>query len=133
MAPIGLLAVRRAAKTALASAVSHGTIGRRDIVLLGDFHELAAIEPKDTMAFFGSSDVTRFNLSTEAEPAARNVADAKVLDLVGNFVRSSDCKEIILAIPWWDAERMEFVRESVKTLPTIISPSIGPMPGWLMA
>jgi Undecaprenyl-phosphate glucose phosphotransferase len=120
VAPIGLLAVRRATKTALASAVSHGTIGRRDIVLLGDSHELAAIEPKDTMAFFGSSDVTRFNLSTEAEPATRNVADAKVLDLVGTFVRSSDCKEIILAIPWADAERMELVRESIKTLPVAV-------------
>src|SRR5262245_6819000 len=63
VAPVGLLAVRKVTKTALASAVGRGAIGRRDIVLIGDFHELAAIEPKDTLAFFGSSDVTRFNLS----------------------------------------------------------------------
>jgi len=120
VAPVGLLVVRKSTKLALASAVSRGAIGRRDIVLIGDFHELAAIEPKDSLAFFGSSDVTRFNLSMEAEPEARNAADARVLDMVGDFVRWNDCKEIILAIPWADAERMELVRESVKTLPVAL-------------
>ena len=120
VAPVGLLAVRKATKSALASAVSRGTIGRRDIVLIGDFHELAAIEPKDSLAIFGSSDVTRFNLSMEAEPETRNAADARVLEMVADFVRLNDCKEIILAIPWADAERMELVRESVKTLPVAL-------------
>ena len=120
VAPVGLLAVRKATKTALASAVSQGTIGRRDIVLVGDFHELAAIEPTDTLAFFGSAEVTRFSLSMEADAQVRHAADAKVVDLVADFVRRNDCKEIILAIAWADAERMEFVRESVKTLPVAV-------------
>ena len=75
VAPIGLLAVRKTTKSVLAAAVSRGTVGRRDIVLLGDFHELAAIEPNDTLAFFGSSDVTRFNLSVDLDPADREAAD----------------------------------------------------------
>jgi Undecaprenyl-phosphate glucose phosphotransferase len=120
VAPVGLLAVRKATKTALASAVSQGTIGRRDIVLVGDFHELAAIEPTDTLAFSGSAEVTRFSFSLEADAQARNAADAKVVDLVADFVRRNDCKEIILAIPWADAERMEFVREGVKMLPVAV-------------
>src|ERR1700754_3928506 len=37
VAPAGLLAVRKATKVVLASAVSQGTIGRRDIVMIGDF------------------------------------------------------------------------------------------------
>jgi Undecaprenyl-phosphate glucose phosphotransferase len=119
VAPVGLLAVRKFTKMSLASALSRGAIGRRDIVLVGDFHELAAIEPKDTLAFFGSSDVTRFNLSTEADPKARHAADVKVIDLVAEFVRRNDCKEVILAIPW-GAERMEFVRESFKALPVAV-------------
>ena len=44
------------------SAVSRGAIGRRDIVMIGDFHELAAIEATDALAFFGSAEVTRFTL-----------------------------------------------------------------------
>src|SRR5215218_5813165 len=45
VAPVGLLAVRKATKVALAAAVSRGVIGRRDIVLIGDFDEIAALEP----------------------------------------------------------------------------------------
>jgi len=120
VAPAGLLTVRRVTKLALANAVSAGTIGRRDIVLIGDFHELAAIEPKDALAFFGSSDVTRFNFSLETDADARNTADAKVLELVADFVRRLDCKEVILAIPWSDAERMEFVRDHLKNLPVAV-------------
>lgn len=120
VAPVGLLAVRKATKSALASAVSRGTVGRRDIVLLGDPHELSAIEADDTLAFFGSSDVTRFNLSAEAEADARNAADAKVIGLVADFVRRNDCREIVLAIPWGDAQRMAFIREGMKTLPVAL-------------
>jgi len=120
VAPVGLLAVRKATKTALASAVSRGTVSRRDIVLIGDVRELAAIEPKDTLAFFGSSDVTRFNLSPGADVEARNAVDSKVLDLVAEFVRLNDFKEIILAMPWGDAERMEFVRKRLKALPVAV-------------
>src|SRR5262249_44733035 len=85
-----------------------------------DFHELTAIEPKDTLAFFGSSDVTRFNLSLDTDGDTRNAADAKVLDLVSDFVRRLDCKEVILAINWGDTERMEFVREYLKNLPVAV-------------
>src|SRR6476469_3245505 len=45
VAPVGLLAVRKATKVALAAAVSRGVIGRRDIVLIGDLQEIAALEP----------------------------------------------------------------------------------------
>lgn len=120
VAPIGLLAVRKATKSALAMAVSRGAVGRRDIVLLGDFHELAAIEPKDTLAFFGSSDVTRFNLSAEAESTDREAADVKIIHRVADFVRRNDCREIVLAIPWDDAHRMDFIRENLKTLPVAL-------------
>jgi Undecaprenyl-phosphate glucose phosphotransferase len=120
VAPAGLLAVRRTTKSLLASAVSRGTIGRRDIVVIGDFHELAAIETKDTLAFFGSAEVTRFNLSMDSDAQARNEADTKVIGLAADFVRRNDCKEVILAMPWADAERMEFVRDAVKTLPVAV-------------
>ena len=119
-APMGLLAVRKGTKVVLASAVSQGTIGRRDIVMIGDFHELAAIEATDTLAFFGSAEVTRFNLSMETDTQARNDADVKVIDLAADFVRRNDCKEVILAMPWVEAERMEFVREGLKTLPVAV-------------
>ena len=54
LAPVGLLGVRKLTKFALAAAVSRGAIGRRDTVLIGDFNEMAALEPQDLLAFFGA-------------------------------------------------------------------------------
>ena len=64
VAPVGLLTVRKATKVVLEAAVSRGAIGRRDIVLIGDVNEIAALEPRDLMAFFGASEVSRFTLSS---------------------------------------------------------------------
>lgn len=116
IAPIGLLSARKLTKVALASAVSRGAIGRRDVVMIGDFFEMAALEPRDLLAFFGATEIKRFTLSQEDDPA-RTSADARIINSVSNFVRSNNCREILLALPWGDAGRLEFVREQIKTLP----------------
>jgi undecaprenyl-phosphate galactose phosphotransferase/putative colanic acid biosynthesis UDP-glucose lipid carrier transferase len=117
LAPVGLLGVRKLTKIALARAVARGAIGRRDIVLIGDFHEIAALEPRDLMAFFGAADVNRFTLSRDDDPLARATADLRIINSVANFVRAQNCREILLALPWGDAGRMEFIRDHIKTLP----------------
>jgi Undecaprenyl-phosphate glucose phosphotransferase len=117
LAPVGLLGVRKLTKIALSAAVSRGAIGRRDVVLVGDFNELAALETQDLLAFFGSAEVNSFTLSQEDDPLTRASADVRVINSVANFVRRHDCREILLALPWGDAGRMEFVRDHIKTLP----------------
>jgi Undecaprenyl-phosphate glucose phosphotransferase len=117
LAPVGLLAVRKFSKVSLVSAVSRGTIGRRDIVLIGDFNEMVALEPQDLLALFGAAEVNRFTLSREDDALVRASSDVRVLNSVADFVRSQDCREILLAIPWSDAGRMEFVRDHIKVLP----------------
>jgi Undecaprenyl-phosphate glucose phosphotransferase len=117
LAPVGLLGVRKLAKVFLAVAVARKAIGRRDIVLVGDFHEMAALEPQDLLAFFGASEVNRFTLSREDDPLVRASADVGIINAVANFVRRHDCREILLALPWGDAGRMEFVRDQIKALP----------------
>jgi undecaprenyl-phosphate galactose phosphotransferase/putative colanic acid biosynthesis UDP-glucose lipid carrier transferase len=117
IAPVGLLGVRKLSKIALASAVSRGAIGRRDIVLIGDLDEIAALEPQDLLAFFGAAEVNRFTLSREDDPLVRASIDIRVIDSVAKFVRLHNCREILLALPWGDVGRMEFVRDQIKTLP----------------
>lgn len=117
LAPAGLLGVRKLTKITLAAAVSRGTIGRRDTVLIGDFHEIAALEPRDLLAFFGAAEVNRFTLSREDDPVIRASTDIRIINSVANFVRLHNCREILLALPWGDAGRMEFVRDHIKTLP----------------
>ncbi|SHG99746.1 undecaprenyl-phosphate glucose phosphotransferase [Bradyrhizobium erythrophlei] len=120
IAPIGLLGVRKFTKTALAAAVSHGAIGRRDAVLIGEFNELAGLGPQSLLALFGSAEVNRFVLSREDDASARTAADARIIDSVANFVRRHDCREILLALSWGDECRLEFIRDRVKTLPVAV-------------
>src|SRR5437899_12966529 len=68
LAPLGLLGVRKLTKIALAAAISKGAIGRRDIVMIGDFTEIANLECRDLLAFFGAGEVNRFTLSREVDP-----------------------------------------------------------------
>jgi Undecaprenyl-phosphate glucose phosphotransferase len=117
LAPVGLLGVRKLTKITLAAAVSRGAIGRRDIVLIGDFNEVAALEPQDLLAFFGAAEVNQFTLSREDDPLIRASADVRVINSVANFIRLHNCREILLALPWGDAGRLEFVRDQIKTLP----------------
>src|SRR3954451_7794575 len=115
--PIGLLAVRKATKTNLASAVAKGGIRRRDAVLVGDQRELLALAPRDRLALFGATDVKEFLLSSEPDCEKRLAADEGVFGQVGAFVRRNNCREVLLVLPWNDDARIEFAREKVKNLP----------------
>jgi Undecaprenyl-phosphate glucose phosphotransferase len=117
LAPVGLLAARKLTKVALASAVSRGAVGRRDIVLLGDIDEITALEPHDLLAFFGAAEVDRFTLSQDEDPLVRVSTDIRVINSVANFIRVNNCREILLAVPWGDVGRLEFIREHIKALP----------------
>jgi Undecaprenyl-phosphate glucose phosphotransferase len=116
-ASIGLVGTRKLAKLALAEAISRGTIGRRDAVLVGDFKEIAALERQDLLALFGAAEINRFVLSGGDDASERSLADRRIIGTVANFVRHNDCREILLALPWDDAARIEFVREQIKALP----------------
>jgi Undecaprenyl-phosphate glucose phosphotransferase len=115
-APLGLLGVRKITKLSLAEAVSRGAIGRRDAILIGEFDEIAALGPQDLLAFSGTAEINRFILSREDDPSARSSADNRTIDSAANFVRRNNCREILLALPWDDTHRIEFVREQIKTL-----------------
>lgn len=115
-APVGLLAVRKLTKTVLVKAVSQGAIGRSDVVLLGDAEQLRALEPMDLVAFFGASEISRFALDLVPDIAS----DTATIDAVAGFVRRNNCREIVLVLRWADEERIEFVRDQLKTLPVAV-------------
>jgi undecaprenyl-phosphate galactose phosphotransferase/putative colanic acid biosynthesis UDP-glucose lipid carrier transferase len=117
VAPIGLLAERKFAKFLMKMAVARGAVGRRDVVLFGDARELELLGPSDALSFFGASEVHRFVLSTDQDVAARRSKDDKTFEVVAGFIRSRGAIEILLALSWNDADRIEFVRDCIKTLP----------------
>lgn len=120
LAPVGLLGVRKISKIVLKRAVAQGVIGRRDIVLIGDPFELSVLEPRDLLAFFGAGDVNRFILGKEVDPLERESNDIRVVNSVANFVRERNAREILLAVPWSDAARIDFIREHIKILPVSV-------------
>ena len=115
--PLGLLSIRKMTKIALADAVSRGAIGSRDAVLVGDVEEISSLESRDLLAFFGASEVNRFLLSQDGDRSERLSVDSRIMLSVANFVRVNNCREIVLALPWGDTERIEFIKEQIKTLP----------------
>jgi Undecaprenyl-phosphate glucose phosphotransferase len=120
VAPVGLLGVRKIFKIALTEALARGAIGRRDAVMIGDLDEITSLEPQNLLSFFGAADIKRFLLSQEDDRSDRLSADRQVIKSVTNFVRLTNCQEILLALPWGDTDRIEFVREQVRTLPVAL-------------
>ena len=117
LAPVGLVLVRKLSKTLLRMAAANGSIGRRDIIIIGDFNELAALAPADLLGFFGAEEPNRFVLSRDDDPVSRSANDVRVLNSAANYVRDENTREVLLALPWGDAGRLEFVKEHIKALP----------------
>lgn len=115
--PIGLLAARKISKLALAEALSRGAFGRGDSVLVGDSNEMMALESKDFLAFCGTTRVSRFTLSQQDDPLGTLEADSRTMNSVAKYVRRHNCREVLLALPWDNAERIEFFRDRLKSLP----------------
>ena len=115
--PVILLGARKFTKVVLADAISSGLIGRRDAVLIGETSEIKAFRPQDLLALCGATDVKCFALGQEDDPMARAATDSRVIALLTDFVRRHDCREVLLALPWNDPDRIESIRDRLKVLP----------------
>ena len=116
-APVGLLAGRKLEKHYLRLAVARGAIGRRNSVLLGDGIEIASLENWDLLTLFGTGEVNRFVLATATEDLLQQSNDVKTLNAAAEFIREHNASEILLALPWHDTPRIDFIREQLKLLP----------------
>jgi len=120
LAAVGLPVVRKLGKVAIPAAVSRGAVGRRDIVLVGDVDEISALGPHDRLSLFGAAEIKNFALGHEENLAERSETDGRVMSAAADFVRRHNCREIVLALPWADNDRIEFVRERLKTVPVAV-------------
>jgi Undecaprenyl-phosphate glucose phosphotransferase len=120
IAAVGLIGGRRLAKNIISSAIDRGVLGRRFCVLVGDPAELAALEGRDMLPYFGSGAVDRFSLTEISDPTERQKSDETILQAVTNFARMHNSSEILLALPWHDMARIGFIRSQLKMLPASI-------------
>jgi undecaprenyl-phosphate galactose phosphotransferase/putative colanic acid biosynthesis UDP-glucose lipid carrier transferase len=117
LSPVALLVARKTVKIALARAVAQGAIGGHNIVLIGDANEMAALKKDDLLAICGAPEVNRFTLSRDDDALTRSAKDVRVIGAAATFVRRHDCRQILVALPWRDAGRIELVKDQIKTLP----------------
>jgi Undecaprenyl-phosphate glucose phosphotransferase len=120
LVPIALLAARKATKATLAQAIARGIIGRHDTVLIGDRSEIAALGRGELLALCGAAEVGRFALSQAEDESGRFSKDVRAINAAANFVRHHNCRQVLIALPWSDAGRIEFVRDQIKTLPVAV-------------
>lgn len=114
---LALVSLRAAVKLALASPASRRAIGRRRTVVLGVVDEMEGRD--ELLSYFGSAEVKRFAFGT-AGSSSTDEDDVNTIRSVADFIRSKGCNEILLALPWTDAQRIEFVRCQVKALPIAV-------------
>jgi Undecaprenyl-phosphate glucose phosphotransferase len=69
------------------------------------------------LALFGASEVARFTLTDALAPELRRSEDIATFNAVASFVRENNTSEILLAVPWHDTARIDFLREQLKFLP----------------
>ena len=119
-APIALLTGRKLQKQLVQIAVARGAIGRRNMVLIGDQIELGSLTGPDLLAMLGAGEVSRFPLVEADDPIRQQSDDFKTLKSVASFVRANNSSEILLAVPWKDTGRIDFLREQVKLLPVSV-------------
>lgn len=120
LAPAGLLAGRKLQKQLVQISVARGAIGRRTMVLIGDAAELATLDGQDLVAMLGANEVSRFSLTHADDPIVQQASDTKVLKSISSYVRENNPSEILLAVPWKDSVRIDFLREQVKVLPVSV-------------
>jgi undecaprenyl-phosphate galactose phosphotransferase/putative colanic acid biosynthesis UDP-glucose lipid carrier transferase len=120
LAPAGLLAGRKLQKQLIQASVARGAIGRRTMVLIGEPTELAFLEGQDLVAMLGAGEVSRFSLSQTDDPIVQRSGDYKVLKLISSYVRENNPSEVLLAVPWRDTARIDFLREQIKMLPVSV-------------
>ena len=115
--PFALLGQRKLSKLVVERAVMRGLIGRRNSVLVGDETEIASFSRRDLLDLLGTGEINPFVLGKHSDAVAQQSGDAVALNLVANFVRTNNSREILLAIPWSDVGRIDFIREQIKLLP----------------
>ena len=119
LAPLALLGARKATKVVLAQAMARGGIGRRDSVLIGDPTEMAALKKDDLLMLCGAPEARRFALSQEGNELAGPSNDIRIINTAADYVRHNNCRQILIALPWSDAGRIELVKDQLKSLPVV--------------
>ncbi|HWB46466.1 MAG TPA: undecaprenyl-phosphate glucose phosphotransferase [Hyphomicrobiaceae bacterium] len=114
-----LIGSRAVIANRLRDAVATGNLTGQRAILLGDRKELAYYSAVELLRTYGVQEIERFELSaTDAgDKSAMDVDDKISIGAAIGVARSSDAEMVLLALPWTDTARYEFVRQNLRALP----------------
>jgi len=118
--PVVLLSVRKAVKVGIAQAAARGAIGGNDFVLIGEVNEMVALNSDDLLSLCGVPEVNRFTLSRDDDELTRSAKDIRIVAAAADFVRLHNCRQILIALPWRDARRIDLIKDQIKTVPVAV-------------
>lgn len=113
-----LLICRRFSKRWVASAVADRHVQGRRAVLLGTRDELAFLGSDELLQRHGLSEVDRVTFSSEGSGGmSMTVDEASCLERAIAMARELAADDIVLALPWSDARKLELVRCGLRISP----------------
>jgi len=114
--PACLLTARAALARYLRGAFERARVGRRAVVI-GDRDQMSAMTGIELAKRFAVTELGRFTL-LGASPGGDLVAhDRGAIDKAIELARQESADEIVLAISWSDASRLEALRDQLRVLP----------------
>ncbi len=106
------------AKWIVARASASGKMGGRRVVLLGQADELLALEGPKLLRSYGFSEVGRVQLD-DHQTTNMTIADfdEQLVEAAMAMARDHDAEEIVLALPWRETARLDFIRSRLRSSP----------------
>ncbi|HEY0219680.1 MAG TPA: undecaprenyl-phosphate glucose phosphotransferase, partial [Afipia sp.] len=105
-------------KWIIANALARGTMRGRRVVLLGQADELLALEGPKLLRSYGFSEVGRVQLDEHQTPNLTVTDfDEPLIDAAIAMARDHDAEEIVLALPWRETARLDFIRSRLRSSP----------------
>lgn len=118
LALVLLLLWRVNATWIVASASASGKMRGRRVVLLGQADELLALEGSKLLRSYGFSEVGRVQLDDHQAPNQMITDfDEQLIDAAMTMARDYDAEEIVLALPWRETARLDFIRSRLRSSP----------------
>jgi undecaprenyl-phosphate galactose phosphotransferase/putative colanic acid biosynthesis UDP-glucose lipid carrier transferase len=116
--PIVLVVWRKAVKQMVRGALERGIVTGRRIILIGTRNELAPLRAKHLLEAFGLHETARAILPQHdaGDPVISHL-EIEALAVAIERSRSADAQEIVLTLPWGDANYLEFVRDRLRVSP----------------
>ncbi len=119
-APLALLANRWVTKAVLVRLIARNLIGGVNSIMLADESELVALEKTGALKSLGLERGRCISLSPDPTNDVDRPINGAGIKAASDAVRRNPACEILVAVPWHDARRIEGIRKQLRQIPASV-------------